>query len=280
MDLSGQRESGNVEDRRGQRAVLAGGSIGTVVIGLILYFVFGVNPQGLIQPQGGDDGPPPDPNDPLVVFVKKVLGSTEDVWQKEFPKLGARYREPKLVLFNQQVRSACGFASAAVGPFYCPADQEVYLDLTFFRDLETKLKARGDFAKAYVIAHEVGHHVQNLLGYSERARRLGEPENQQSVRLELQADYLAGVWGNRAQQALKLNSQDLESALNAAYQIGDDTLQKRASGRVMPERFTHGTSQQRLAAFRAGFETGKFTQSALDYFMTEPYRRLMSTTTW
>lgn len=278
MDLSGQRESGNVEDRRGKGVVMAGGGIGAVVIGLIMYFVFGVNPQGLMQ-QGGPQqaGPAGDPNDPQYIFVKKVLGSTEQVWNDRFKQKPVnwprnwpqRYKEPKLVVFRDRVESACGVQSAAVGPFYCPGDEQVYIDLTFFDVMESRLKAGGEFARAYVIAHEVGHHMQRMLGYS------AEPgNNESSVRLELQADYLAGVWAHDARDALKLNSRDLESAVNAAYQIGDDTLMKRSGARPREAAFTHGSSEQRVNAFRAGFETGKFDKSALDYFFTTPYERL------
>ena len=268
MDLSGQRESGNVEDRRGKGVVLAGGGLGATVVGLILYFVFGVNPQGLV-PQGGKPQGPVDPNDPQLIFVKKVLGSTEDVWKEKFKEHSRRYEEPKLVVFRDRVQSACGTADSAVGPFYCPGDHQVYLDLTFFDDMQNKLRAGGEFARAYVIAHEVGHHVQRLLGYSaERG------DNESSVRLELQADYLAGVWAHYAERNLKLNDRDLESAMNAAHQIGDDTLQKRGTGVVRPDKFTHGTSRQRMNAFRMGFETGKFDKASLDYFFKTPYERL------
>jgi len=276
MDLSEQRESGNVRDRRGQGTMIAGGGVGAAVIGAILYFVFGVNPQGLIPQAGPAAGAKVDPNDPQAIFVKKIFGSTEDVWNTQFRKVAQRYQEPKLNIFRGSVQSACGHADAAVGPFYCPGDNEVYLDLDFFQVMEKQLKAGGDFARAYVVAHEVGHHVQNLLGYSQRAEEMKrrEGDNKPSVRLELQADYLAGVWGHYAQHALKLDRRDLDSALNAAFQIGDDTLQKRGSGRVVPEKFTHGTSQQRLAAFKAGFETGKFDRPALDYFFVTPYQDL------
>lgn len=270
MDLSGQRESENVRDRRGQGAVLAGGGIGAAVIGLIMYFVFGVNPQGLV-PQGDQQGGKPDPNDPQKIFASKVLASTEDVWEKQFPKMEARYRKPKLNLFTGEVQSACGRASSAVGPFYCPGDNEVYLDLSFFGVLEKQLGARGDFARAYVIAHEVGHHVQNLLGYSDRMHEMARSEGEKhaSVRLELQADYLAGVWGHHAQHDLKIDTRDYQSAITAANKIGDDTLGVRS-----PENFTHGSSQQRVAAFRAGFESGRFDRKALDYFFTVPYDEL------
>jgi predicted metalloprotease len=278
MDLSGQRESDNVVDKRGAGGMIAaGGGVGTVILGLVLYFVFGVNPQNVIPPaQQRQAAGPVDPNDPQVKFVKKVLGSTEDVWRKQFANVKARYRDPKLELFSGQVRSACGLADSAVGPFYCPGDQMVYLDLSFFRDMDRQLHAGGDFARAYVIAHEIGHHVQHLLGYAEReeAAMRREGKNRASVRLELQADYLAGVWAHYAQRDLHLDRKDLESALNAAHQIGDDTLQKRGRGHVMPDSFTHGTSQQRVNAFRSGFDSGKFDREALDYFFTTPYDRL------
>lgn len=279
MDLSEQRESENVQSSRGMGGMIAGGGIGSVVLAAVLYLVFGVNPQAVLPPpQQQQQGPAEelDKNDPQVKFVSKVLGSTEDEWGKSFKSIGKRYQEPKLNLFRGQVKSACGLADSAVGPFYCPGDQMVYLDLSFFQDMERKLHAGGDFARAYVIAHEVGHHVQNLLGYSammERDERR-EGKNRASVRLELQADYLAGVWAHNAKDKIHLDRKDLESALNAAFQIGDDRLQKQAQGRVVPDSFTHGTSQQRVNAFRSGFDTGKFDKQALDYFFTVPYEQL------
>jgi hypothetical protein len=202
-------------------------------------------------------------NEPQVKFVRVVLGSTEDVWSSYFGNLGKNYSEPNLVLFDGYTRSGCGTASQAAGPFYCPADERVYLDLSFFRELEQKFHASGDFARAYVIAHEIGHHVQDLLGITDRVeaqRRAGEPmegASGLSVRLELQADCLAGVWANRSEQQLQwLQDGDVESALNAARQIGDDTLLKRSQGYAVPDSFTHGTSAQRAHWFKEGFSSG------------------------
>ncbi len=206
-------------------------------------------------------------NNPQTEFVRAVLGDTEDTWQQLFQQAGRQYQEPTLVLFNGSVRSACGMASAASGPFYCPADRQVYLDLSFFRELEQRFGAAGDFAQAYVIAHEVGHHVQTLLGVSAKvqaARQRGEPmegDNGLLVRQELQADCLAGVWAHHAQQRLQwLEAGDLEEALNAANAIGDDRLQQQSRGQVMPDAFTHGTSAQRVRWFNLGFEQGKVGQ--------------------
>src|SRR5262249_43990462 len=213
-------------------------------------------------------------------FVGVALKDTEDVWEKLFDEKGKTYKKPKLVLFTGQVDSACGNASSAVGPFYCPGDQKVYIDLDFFRELSDRFGAPGEFARAYVIAHEVGHHVQNLLGYSarvdsQRGRVSEKMEHELSVRLELQADYLAGVWGHHAQKMKHiLEEGDVESALNAAEAIGDDTLQKRARGRVVPDAFTHGSSAQRVYWFRKGFTTGDASAEALDYFFTARYKDL------
>jgi predicted metalloprotease len=206
-------------------------------------------------------------------FVSAVLGETEDVWHDVFTRSGSTYREPKLVLYSGMTRSGCGAAEAAVGPFYCPGDERVYLDMSFFNDLSQRLGAPGDFAQAYVIAHEIGHHVQNLLGISGRVERmrerLSEAEyNKLSVRLELQADFLAGVWAHYAQERMAvLEPGDLEEALNAASMIGDDRLQKRSQGFVVPDAFTHGTSEQRVRWFRRGYETGDLNQG--DTFSAE-----------
>jgi hypothetical protein len=269
-----RRRSDNVEDRRhvSPRGMAVGGGIGTLILVLAAYFL-GVDPQALMQLGLGDGGgaPPPGPaagapQDELAQFVSVVLADTEDVWNQLLPQLGKRYEEPTLVLFRGQVRSACGLASAAVGPFYCPGDAKLYIDLRFYEELRSRLGAPGDFAQAYVIAHEVGHHVQNLLGTSDRVHaqrsRLSEAEyNQLSVRLELQADFFAGVWAHHAQKARNiLEAGDLEEALNAASAIGDDRLQKQAQGHVVPDSFTHGTSAQRVRWFRRGFETGDVRQ--------------------
>ncbi len=273
MRWQGRRGSENVEDRRaamGGRGVRIGG-IGTIILVLIaLYFgadlgqilnlVQNVAPPPGQQPgQGGAVDPA---QDELAQMVSVVLADTEDVWTDQFRQMGQQYEKPRLVLFRGQVRSACGFGSAASGPFYCPADRQVYIDLDFFQELRDRFQAPGDFAQAYVIAHEVGHHVQNLLGLTDRvhSRRgvAGEEEyNALSVRLELQADYLAGVWAHHAQQNWNiLEPGDVEEALNAATAIGDDKIQMEARGYVVPESFTHGTSEQRVRWFRKGLQSG------------------------
>jgi predicted metalloprotease len=274
MKLDDSRRSDNVEDDRGagigRRG--AGIGIGTIVIVVIGYFM-GVNPATLLSLLNGDtqpitnSAPAPtttaDANDPQVDFVRAVLGETEDVWGVYFKNMGKVYTPPKLVLFSGQVGSACGLANSASGPFYCPGDQKVYIDLAFYRQLATEFGAPGDFARAYVIAHEVGHHVQNLLGITDgaaqaerRAGRVGA--NQVSVQVELQADCFAGVWASQANQARKiLEPGDLEQGLQAASSVGDDTLQKRSQGTVVPDSFTHGTSAQRVRWFRRGYDSGK-----------------------
>ncbi|HSB11449.1 MAG TPA: neutral zinc metallopeptidase [Blastocatellia bacterium] len=273
MRWRGQRESDNVEDRRGMpRAGLAiGGGLGTIVL-LIVAMLLGADPRSLL-PQGGDETSLSTDNpraatpgeDELRQFVSVVLADTEDAWTEIFNQTGKAYSKPKLVLFTDQVQSACGIAGAAVGPFYCPADQKVYIDLAFYRDLREHLGAPGDFAQAYVIAHEVGHHVQRLLGISERVssaqRRVSRTEaNELSVRLELQADFLAGVWANHANKKGLLEAGDVEEALVAASAIGDDRLQRQSQGRVVPDSFTHGTSEQRVRWFRKGLDTGDIRQ--------------------
>ena len=267
------RQSGNVEDRRGMGGRgLAVGGIGSVVVLLIAFFL-GIDPRKLLN-SGGDAGPGPGttasrPVNPeeeeLRQFTSAVLGSTEDIWTEIFRQQGRQYAEPKLTVFSDRIQSACGLSSAAVGPFYCPGDQKVYLDLSFFRELQTRFRAPGDFAQAYVIAHEVGHHVQNMLGTMDQVNRLqargGEREaNQLSVRLELQADFYAGVWAHYAQRRGILEQGDVEEALRAATAIGDDQLQKEAQGYVVPDSFTHGSSEQRMRWFRKGLETGDIRQ--------------------
>lgn len=265
------RRSRNVDDRRGRRVRrgIAGGGIGTIVL-ILAALYFGIDPNLVLQgldmvstsqaPAPGRQSPAA--NDEQAQFVSVVLADTEDTWKQLFAASGQRYQEPRLVLFTDAVRSACGFANAAVGPFYCPADKQVYLDLGFFRDLKQRFRAPGDFAEAYVIAHEVGHHVQNLLGVSADVRRrqrgLSKADaNALSVRLELQADCFAGVWANQADRARSVLEQgDIEEGLNAASAIGDDRLQRQAGGRVVPDSFTHGSSEQRVRWFRRGFETG------------------------
>lgn len=275
MDWEGRRESENVEDQRTltPRRVAVGGSAGVLLVALVVYFLGG-NPQQVLNrlqnnPQAGG-APAADPKDPaqekLKHFVAVVLADTEDVWRDQFQKMGKTYKEPHLVLFSGQVESACGLASAVVGPFYCPGDQKVYLDLSFFEELRSRFQAPGEFAQAYVVAHEVGHHVQNLLGISEKVHaqraRLSKAEyNQLSVRLELQADFLAGFWGYHAQKMKHILAPgDLEAALRAAQAIGDDRLQMEARGYVVPDSFTHGKSEQRIRWFRRGFDTGDFSQ--------------------
>ncbi|MEQ1822708.1 MAG: neutral zinc metallopeptidase [Fimbriimonadaceae bacterium] len=271
MRLDDARESENVEDRRGMspKTMVAGGGIGTILIALVIM-ALGGDPQQVLDPdklngtQTQQRGAPADPNDPGAVFVKKILGETEDVWNVQFRQLGRSYKEPVLVMFSGQVESACGLADAAVGPFYCPGDNQVYIDLAFYDVLREQLGAKGDFAQAYVIAHEVGHHVQNLLGVSKQVdaarQRLSEKEfNRVSVRMELQADFYAGLWAHYAKN-LKLNEEDIREALEAANAIGDDTLQRHSQGRVVPDAFTHGTSEQRMKWFMKGFQTGDIDQ--------------------
>jgi len=281
MQTEGREESENVEDRRGvpMKAGMAVGGGGLLLV--ILGLIFGFDPQKLMNPQGGQQGGqgeqqggigkepaggPERPRDPeeekMAHFAKVIFHDTEVIWNEQFRKLGRRYEEPVLVLFTGQVNTACGGADSAVGPFYCPGDSRVYIDLSFYKEMQEKLKAPGEFARAYVLAHEVGHHVQRLLGYSKRvdeARRTQSKAqaNRMSVRLELQADYLAGVWAHYGQEKYKfLDPGDMDSALNAAFQIGDDRLQKQARGYVVPDSFTHGTSAQRMRWFKKGFETG------------------------
>lgn len=289
MEWKGRRQSDNVEDQRGAggqnpfgrggmripigrggvRRAGGGIGIGGIILILIVSWVLGINPLTLLS--GGDTGlqgggyeqqtNQAPANDEATAFVRTVLAETEDTWNGIFQASGQTYQEPTLVLFSGQVESACGFASSATGPFYCPGDRKVYLDTNFFRELEQQFGASGDFAEAYVIAHEVGHHVQNLLGvlpkFNQARQRMSEVEaNRMSVRVELQADCFAGVWGKHTDQKGILEQGDLQEALNAAQQIGDDTLQKRGQGYVVPESFNHGTSAQRMEWFRRGFESG------------------------
>ncbi len=298
MDWKGRRQSDNIEDRRGaspgpgglgrdpfgrggfripsgggmRRA--SGGGIGTIILLVVIFFILKAMGIDMLQvlEQGGISGPgyeqtdtrvqPGTPaNDETTAFVRTVLAETEDTWSGIFKAAGATYKEPKLVLFSGRVSSACGLASAASGPFYCPNDNKVYLDTDFFRELKQRFGASGDFAEAYVIAHEVGHHVQNLIGvlpkFNQLRQQLSPVEaNQLSVKVELQADCFAGVWGRFTEQKGILEAGDLEEALNAAQQIGDDTLQKRTQGYVVPESFNHGTSAQRMKWFKRGFDSG------------------------
>ncbi|MER3493232.1 MAG: flagellar biosynthesis protein FlgM [Mastigocladus sp. ERB_26_2] len=262
------RRSTNVEDRRGSRvsAPVVGGGIGAVVLAVIVALLGGDPSVILEQTQTPSDRSSqtqrPATEDQAAEFVSVVLADTEDTWSNLFQQMGRTYVEPKLVLFTNAVESACGFARSAVGPFYCPADQKVYIDLSFYQDLKNKYQAPGDFAQAYVIAHEVGHHVQNLMGISSRVsrlqRRVSEVEaNQLSVRQELQADCFAGVWAYHANQSRQiLEPGDIEEALNAASSIGDDRLQSQSRGYVVPESFTHGSSAQRVRWFKRGIQTG------------------------
>ena len=264
------RRSENVEDRRGSRVTrgLAGGGLGALVL-VVVAMLFGVDPRLLLQGvPGGEVQETVEPYEPtpeeerLADFVRVVLGDTEDTWTAVFRESGGTYELPVLVLFSGAVRSACGFADAAVGPFYCPGDRKLYIDLSFYQEMQTRFGAPGDFAQAYVIAHEVGHHVQTLIGVmdqvaSERRRVSEEDANALSVRQELQADCFAGVWAYHAQRARNVLEQgDLEEALNAAAAIGDDRLQRQSQGYVVPESFTHGTSEQRVRWFREGFQGG------------------------
>ncbi|MCX6324395.1 MAG: zinc metallopeptidase [Sphingobacteriales bacterium] len=282
MRWEGRRESQNVEDRRSMSTggkVLAGGSLLGVVILVVVNLLFGngdpVNIQ-LPQPAQQQSSRPLSASeqaadDQRASFVKVVLADTEDVWSKLFAKSGQRYPAPTLVLFRDRVQSACGNASAASGPFYCPADQKLYIDLSFYEELQTRFKAPGEFSMAYVVAHEVGHHIQQLMGTSEKVQRLrgrvSETEyNKYSVRMELQADFYAGVWANHAQQITTadgksiIEADDINAALTAANAIGDDRLQRESQGYVVPESFTHGTSAQRMYWFRKGFVTGDLSQ--------------------
>lgn len=304
MEWKGRRQSDNIEDRRGSSVGPTGGgrnpfgrsgiqipmgsgrrggglSIGTIIFLVVIYFVLKM--MGIDMLQMLDDGSTQQPGyeqtvgerptspaaDEMTAFVRTVLAETEDTWNGIFKAEGETYEEPTLVLFSGQVSSACGFASSATGPFYCPGDRKVYLDTAFFQQLSDQFGASGDFAEAYVIAHEIGHHVQNLTGvlpkFNQMRQSMSEVEaNQMSVRVELQADCFAGIWGKYTEQKGLLEAGDLEEALNAAHQIGDDTLQKRSQGYVVPDSFNHGTSAQRAKWFKRGFESGEF--AACDTF--------------
>jgi hypothetical protein len=290
MKWEGHAESGNVEDRRRrtQKGLALGGG-GLLLVLLIGYFL-GIDPQKLNQlignlpapqagNQAGDERPPTPEEERTRKFTATVLRFTEEVWDEQFRTIGERYQPPRLVLFSDRVQTGCGAAPAAVGPFYCPPDKTVYLDPTFFDELEQKLGgSKAEFSQAYVIAHEVGHHVQNLLGYSaiidQKRRTLPKEEyNKWSVRLELQADYLAGVWAHYGQKKFRfIEPGDVESAIRSANAIGDDRLQKRSSGFTSPENYTHGTSAQRVKWFRLGLQTGNMRQLKAIFDM--PYRDL------
>jgi predicted metalloprotease len=295
MRWSGRRESDNVEDRRGQDGGLGGGSFGgglggggfrlpigrgggiggIVIVGIFLLgsWLLGVDPSTFFNGDGGstvsDSGTRGAPGDEGGKFVATVLADTEDTWTKLLPASGVEYRKPTLVLFSGSTSSACGFAQAATGPFYCPEDEKVYIDLDFYRELSQRFQAPGDFAEAYVIAHEVGHHVQNLLGIlpkvHEQEAGVSEAEaNRLSVRTELQADCLAGIWAHAAEAEGILDVGDIDEALNAAAAVGDDSIQMRTQGHVVPESFNHGTSAQRSRWFKQGYTGGKI--SACDTF--------------
>ncbi len=283
MRMDNHRESDNLEDRRGSGMGggglrLGGGrlGIGTIAIALVASYFLGINPLTVLNMLSGGGMPAieqsapearrPPADDETARFVSQVLASTEDTWNEAFRANGQQYREPKLVLFSGMTPTACGTGQSAMGPFYCPGDQKVYIDLVFFRELKERFKAPGEFAQAYVIAHEVGHHVQNLLGIAEKVhttqQRVGKAEaNALSVRMELQADCLAGVWGKRTDTMKQvLEPGDLEAALTAASAIGDDRLQQQAQGHIVPESFTHGSSAQRMRWFKRGFESGDMNQ--------------------
>jgi predicted metalloprotease len=282
MRWQNERRSENVEDRRGVPAagIAVGGGLGAVILVVVALFL-GADPRQVLnllqnnqQAAPNQAGRPVDPaEDKLADFVKVVLGETEDVWTDLFRKMNKEYKDPTLVLFKNGVNSACGNASAAVGPFYCPADQKVYIDLAFYQELKDRFHAPGEFAEAYVIAHEIGHHVQNLLGISDKvhaqqSRASKQEANELSVRLELQADFLAGVWAHHLHENRQiLEAGDVEDGLRAASAIGDDRLQRESQGYVVPDSFTHGTSKQRVRWFRKGLETGDIAQG--DTFGTD-----------
>jgi len=272
MRWKNRRRSRNVEDRRRRPGGKGTISIGVIVLAIIAYFL-GIDPTAVLQmadspvaATSSTQNSTPQADDEQAQFVSVILADTEDTWHKLFQKIDRSYSEPKLVLYRDSVRSACGLNSAATGPFYCPGDSVVYLDLSFFDELARRYHSPGDFAQAYVIAHEIGHHIQNLLGISrqvqaQRAHLSKEAYNQLSVRLELQADFLAGVWAHHTQKVHHmLEKGDIEEALRAAAAIGDDRLQRQATGRIRPESFTHGTSEQRVRWFLKGFETGDLSQ--------------------
>lgn len=280
MRMDDQRESDNLEDRRGGGGgglSFGGGrmGLGTIVVALVASYFLGINPLTVLNMLSGggmpaieQSAPParrPPADDGTARFVSQVLASTEDTWNTAFRASGQNYQEPRLVLFSGMTPTACGTGQSAMGPFYCPGDQKVYIDLVFFRELKERFKAPGEFAQAYVIAHEVGHHVQQQLGISaqvEKARRRAGPReaNALSVKLELQADCLAGVWGKHADSMRLLEPGDLEAALTAASAIGDDRLQQQSQGQIVPDSFTHGSSAQRVRWFRRGFESGDMNQ--------------------
>lgn len=276
MRWRGERQSDNVEDRRGarvSRGAKVGGISGLGLVAIVVVsLLFGVDPTMILQQVGQnlpssttiEESAQPAANDDMRNFVAVVLAETEDVWNEQFTRAGRAYQEPKLVLFSGAVDSACGFAQSAMGPFYCPADHKVYLDLAFFNELHSRFGASGDFAQAYIIAHEVGHHVQTQLGIIQKVSQLqarsgAAEKNKLNVMLELQADCLAGMWAHQAQKKRDiLEEGDIEEALNAASAVGDDRIQKKTQGYVVPDAFTHGSSAQRVSWFKRGFEQGNF----------------------
>ncbi len=274
MRLDDQNESSNVEDRRGSGMSRGRLGIGSVVVALVASYFLGIDPSTILGLLSNMEQPAssqvaarkPPAEDEMARFVGKILGSTEETWAQVFQENNARYREPKLVLFSDATPTACGTGQSAMGPFYCPADQKVYIDLSFYRDLKERFRAPGEFAQAYVIAHEVGHHIQHLLGISEKVREAqrgtgSAGANALSVRLELQADCFAGIWGHRADAAKGIiEPGEVEQALTAAAAIGDDRLQQQTQGRIAPESFTHGTSEQRMRWFRRGLDSGDLRQ--------------------
>jgi predicted metalloprotease len=284
MKWEGNRQSDNVEDRRDEGPGAGGAGfrlgrgigVGTIAIALVAGWIFGINPLtilGVLEGGGVPEAPiaqgpakHPPADDKMAAFVSTILADTEDVWKAQFGTQGGGYREPKLVLFRGATATSCGTGQAAMGPFYCPGDQKVYIDLGFYETMKNRLGAPGDFAQAYVIAHEVGHHVQNLMGITDkvdsmRQRNSEAQSNALSVRLELQADCFAGVWAFHAQRSRQILEQgDIEEAMNAAAQIGDDTLQRKSQGTVTPESFTHGTSAQRVNWFKRGLTAGNLRE--------------------
>ena len=273
MRIGEGRQSSNVEDRRGMSFGGKSVGIGTILLALVAMY-FGIDPSVVLQGGGQgvsvqQQGPAPEPpaDDAAARFVSQVLADTEDTWRDLFKRNGAQYQDPKLVLFSGAVPTACGTGQSAMGPFYCPQDRKVYIDLSFYNDLRERFRAPGEMAQAYVIAHEVGHHVQNLLGIADKVHQLQAQSgdrsraNALSVRMELQADCFAGIWANQANRTRQILEQgDLEAALNAAAAIGDDRIQKQTQGRVAPESFTHGSSEQRVRWFRRGYQTGDLRQ--------------------
>jgi predicted metalloprotease len=279
MRWQGRRESSNVEDRRGKSSKgIIGGGIGGIIL-IVVVLLLGGDPTSLLQNiQTSNQSTTATYSETAeekeqAQFVSVVLAETEDIWHQVFSEYGKTYREPKLVLFTESAQSACGVAGSSTGPFYCPGDEKLYIDLSFFKELQTRFKAPGDFAMAYVVAHEVGHHIQNLLGTMDKMNRLRsrlseEEYNKYSVRLELQADFYAGVWAHYTDKMKGLLEQgDLDEALNAASAVGDDRIQKQAQGYIVPESFTHGTSEQRKRWFYKGYDTGDIRQG--DTFNTD-----------